>query len=459
MVKKLVYFLSLILTIGCTNNLFVEDPRIDSESTQSTFVSQEDAVAALQQFLNEFEPVTKNGKTRTIKNVYSSLDCVKTKSSEESEEPLVYIMNFENDEGFAVVSGDTRVQPILVLTDEGNISPNDTITNPAIAAMLSIADTDYRMAVGLPIEDADGNILEPCGIDSDGRFLYAPVGEVTDGVNLEGIGKPITSYIAYTPWIEYARRGNQVGCYWGQSSKPYNQYTFTSDGHQSPAGCVPAAVAQIMFFWGHNFTMDGYYFDWDVMHKHTGNVSYTPAYDMIGELYLKLGLPKNLDVTYAVGGSPAPNSNVPRTFVNCGFSSGGSIQDYNFDTIYNVISARPVYVTGLSIKEVTVDKFLGITVNTTTSYKRGHAWVIDQVMTREREKQKIVNGQCRSVKKEYEHLVHCNFGWGPSSKNGFYYSSEFNTNDGPVTKSSTTTTYGERYYYQYLLQMNSDIYL
>lgn len=456
--KQLLYALTAIFALGCTKNSLTVDSLDVLDAQQSTFVSQEDAIDALNQFLNEFEPLTKSGRHRTIKNVYSSFDCSQTKSLNDPEEPLVYIMNFNDDEGFAVVSGDTRVQPILVLTDKGNIAQNDTITNPAAIAMLSTADTDYRKAVGLPIEDAEGNILEPYGTDSEGKYLYARAFDIAFDDKDVGGGTTSITY-SYTPWVEYARRGTQLGCYWGQSSTPYNKYTYTSDGEKAPAGCVPAAVAQILFFWGHNFSMDGYYFDWDVMHRHTGTVSYRPAYDMIGELYLKLGLPKNLDVSYTANGSGAYDSNVPRTFVNCGFSSGGSIQDYNFNTIYNVISARPVYVSGSSIKEVTVKKFLGIKVKTTTAYKHGHAWVIDQVMTRERTKKKYVNGVYKSTSKEYEHLVHCNFGWGPYSDSGFYYSAHFDTNAGPITKSSTTTTYGERYHYQFVLKMDSDIYL
>lgn len=459
MKKITLSLLTASLIIGCTKNSI--DNEILSnvpEETPSTFVSQEEAINSLNEFLDEFELSTKGGKHRTIKNVYSSIDYSQTKSSDSAEEPLLYIVNFENEEGFAVVAGDTRAQPVMVLTDNGNISQNDTITDPSVIAMLSIADTDYRMAVGLPIEDADGNILEPLGTNSEGKFVYERIVDDDLDIDVRSGSSPTVTY-SYSSWREYARRGNQVGCYWGQSSSPYNLYTYTSDGYKAPAGCVPAAVAQILFYWGHNFTMDGYYFDWSIMHNHTGIVSYSPAYSMIGELYLKLGLPKNLDVSYAVDGSGAYDKNVPRTFVNCGFSSGGSIKTYDFNTIYNVISSRPIYVSGCSIKKVTVKKILGIKVKTTTSYEHGHAWVIDQVLTRERDKNRYENGVFKSSTKEYEHLVHCNFGWGNSSSNGFYYSGQFNTNVGPETKSSTTTTYGERYYYQYALNMDSDIYL
>ena len=454
MKQKIVSYLftTILILIGCSrenqesSNDIIEEP--------STFVSQEEAIGALQDFLKAFEPETKSGKHRVIKNVYSMGGPTGTKSLDTVEDPLVYLVNFEDNEGYAVLSGDNRMQPVLVLTDNGNINQNDTITNPSTIAMLSIVDTDYRMAIGSPIELADGTILEPIGQDIDGRFIY----EQDDRLIDEGSGSsPVVSY-SYSSWREYTRRGTQLGCSWGQSSMPYNYYTYTSDGKKAPAGCVTAAVAQILFFWGHNFTMNGYYFDWGLMHQHTGTIHYSPAYSMVGELYLKLGLSNNLDVSYAVDGSSAYDSNVPRAFVNCGFSSGGSMQSYNFNTIYNVISSRPVYVSGKSIKKVTVKKFLGITISTTTDYEPGHAWVIDQVLTRVRDKNKYENGILTSTSQEYEHLVHCNFGWA-GTDNGFYYSGHFDTNAGPETKSTTTTTYGTKYFYQYNLKMNTDIYL
>ncbi len=273
--KKVFLLLFAAFFFGCAKD-YSSDVLDES---QSTFVSQEEAINSLKLFLNEFEPSIKGGKGRTIKNVFSSFDYSQTKSLGTADEPLTYIVNFDNDEGFAVVSGDNRVQPILVLTDSGNLSQNDTIIDPAVAAMLSIADTDYRMSVGLPIEDADGNTLEPLGTNSNGKYVYKR--DLDNLIEDDIVSTPTITY-TYSSWREYTRRGNQVGCYWGQSRPPYNLYTYTSDGQKAPAGCVPAAVAQILFFWGHDFSMDGYYFDWSLMRKHTGIVDYSPAYTMIG---------------------------------------------------------------------------------------------------------------------------------------------------------------------------------
>lgn len=62
-------FVASIILMGCSreNNDICRD--IIEET--STLVSEEDAIVALQSFLSGFEPESKSGKHRVIKNVYS----------------------------------------------------------------------------------------------------------------------------------------------------------------------------------------------------------------------------------------------------------------------------------------------------------------------------------------------------------------------------------------------------
>lgn len=456
--KKFLYVIAIaFMAFSCTKNELPVSTSTSKEETTSTFVTPEMALAEVDRFINDISVQTRSYSNKKVANIYATGETADTRTGDsQSTDPLVYVVNFEDNQGFAIVSGDTRMQPILVMTDSGSLPEGDIVEDPGMIAMLSLIDTDYRMSVGMPVEDSEGNWVEPVGMTADGTYIY-PNMNVEADIQTRSSN---TTY-SYTAWQKYLTRGTLIDCIWGQSSTPYNLYTYTDDGQKAHAGCVTAAVAQIMYHWGHNITYDGYYFDWDIMHQHKSAADpYPAAYSMIGELYYKLGLPENLDVSYSTTGSGAANANVPRTFTNFGYSSGGSIVTYDFDEIYNVISSRPVYVSGYAIKEVTKKKFLGITTKTTTKYKEGHAWVIDQVLTRKRNKTTYVDGVAQGTTAEYEHLVHCNMGWaGTGYYNGYYYSGTFDTNVGPVTRGSTTTTYGESDYYQYYLQMNKDIYL
>ena len=456
MKKYLFLLLATIMVQSCTNDSTCVEKADVSDPTISTLVTPEMAIEEVKKFLIEVE-CTRAGFNRRVESVYATGSASVTRNNDVvNDTPLVYVVNFEDNQGFAIVSGDTRVHPILMMADSGSLPEGAVIDNPGMIAMLSLIETEYKMKLGMPVEDTDGNIISPIGVTADGNYIYPDMyyeGELLD--------PNISLTNDFSVWGEYVTYGEALECEWGQSVAPYNLYTYTSDGVHAPAGCVPTAVAQIMYFWGHNYTYNGRYFNWDLMRNHINSYtnSYSNAYTMIGELYYQLGLPANLDVTYdAVNGSGAACENIPRTFEHFGYTSGGSVVSYNFDEIFDVISTRPVYVSGYSFKTVVpIYNIFGIQVGSRDEYTSGHAWVIDQVL--ERSRYKLDGGiMTRALIKETEYLVHCNFGWSGSC-NGYYYSGIFNTNDGPVVTRTETNSEGQSRYYKYYLRMNTGIYL
>lgn len=453
MKKYLFLLLATIMVQSCTNDSTCVEKADVSEQTISTLVTPEMAIEEVEKFLIEVE-CTRAGFNRRVESVYATGSASVTRNNDVvNDTPLVYVVNFEDNQGFAIVSGDTRVQPILMMAESGSLPEGAVIDNPGAAIMLSLIETGYKMKLGMPIEDNSGNIVSPIGVTADGMYVYPNMsyeGELFDpDVNLTA---------DYGIWSEPITYGEILACKWGQSSIPYNKYTYTNDGELARAGCVPTAVAQIMYFWGHDFTYNGRNFDWDLMRNHISiYYEYPDAYDMIGELYYQLGLPANLDVDYGVEVSLANSADVPRTFVNFGYTSGGSVTSYNLDGIMDVISTRPVYVAGAALKitEPLLDIF-GLEIFPRVSYDKGHAWVIDQVL--ERSRYVLGNGieTTRAFVKETEYLVHCNFGWNGWC-DGYYYSGIFDTNEGPID--ITRSSEGVDGYFKYYLRMNTGIYL
>lgn len=448
MKKSLILVVSLIL-FSCTREDIQDLPTNDAEST---FVTEAMAIAQVEEFVSQLDLETK-GISKKISSIYSTGDSDYTKANENGyQSPFVYVVNFADDMGFALVSGDTRMPPILAMIDNGNLPEGTVIDDPCVISMLSNIDVEYRMATGMPVENPNGGLDYPVGISEDGSYVY-PLGLDTTCSQPYNPFEPLEITYEYTEWQDYERKGQVLECEWGQSSKPYNKYTFTENVVRTPAGCVAAAVAQIMYYWGKNITLDGYTFDWNLMRKHKSNKqSYPPAHDMIGMLYAKLGIPDNLDMSYDTTGSGAYDSNVPRTFENFGYTSGGQNESYNYDLLIERIEGGPAYVSGYSKK--TTKTFLGITVKTT--YDGGHAWVIDETLERRRQCIKYINGEKNSTQTQYQRLVHCNFGW-EGEHNGYYYSADFNTNEDPVLKSTNVSNDQESGYYQYLLNMNTGI--
>ncbi len=307
------------------------------------------------------------------------------------------------------------------------------------------------MSVGLPIRNSKNDCFVPVSQNEAGDFLYASSVEDDEVPPIDTT--TLAGKFVYAQWTKYKVLGEEIDCKWGQRY-PYNIYTKTASGENAPVGCVATAVAQILYYWGVNFTMDGVSFDWNLMRKHKSNTnSYSKAYDMVAKLFYELGLKKNLDMKYTENASGAPNENTYRTFKACGLSSGGVMEDYKWDRILDVIGERPIYICGYSNYTTELDENGNEKV---IKIQNGHAWVVDKVKFRKRPKIKYnEKGVGKVVGYQHERLVHCNFGWNGAC-DGYYYSGKFDTKSGPVTKS--TIDYGEDYFYQFYLTINCGIY-
>lgn len=156
----LVSFNSFLACDVADNN--VENDQIEylHASTSETYISISEARENVDSFLHEFDALTKATNHRYIINQFSRGGFDSTKAEQEKE-PLVYVFNFNDNQGYAIASGDSRMPAILCVTENGNLLENDILDNPGEIAMLSIIDTDYRMAVGLPIENYEGLWISP----------------------------------------------------------------------------------------------------------------------------------------------------------------------------------------------------------------------------------------------------------------------------------------------------------
>ncbi|WP_417014440.1 C10 family peptidase [Alistipes sp.] len=110
--------------------------------------------------------------------------------------------------------------------------------NPGFAIFLSRADTYYRLKTGLPVYDADGNLVVLS--DDDG---YDP--DIDE------------DYVEYSDWYNYSEIGTKLACQWGQDA-PLNAHCYIDweeyQGANGLAGCTAVAVGQIMYHHGYDYT-------------------------------------------------------------------------------------------------------------------------------------------------------------------------------------------------------------
>lgn len=208
---------------------------------------------------------------------------------------------------------------------------------------------------------------------------------------------------------------------WHQEA-PFNEYC-----PGKYAGCLPLAVAMTMTHpSGRPYSYDGLVFDWEEMFKYENNNYHGPLFSFTGEEHVgrlieMLGRQQNLKAIYDAQGTKAPMSNVPRTFRNFGYTNGGTVSDYSFETVKaEIASNHPVIAGGKPDKNANV----------------GHAWVISSILVEEIP-WTICDAQTGLVVSsgvDTFYLVHCNWGFQYTNdiiRNGFYIKDCFDPSKGP----------------------------
>lgn len=328
---------------------------------------------------------------------------------------LMYIVNFKNNEGFAIVGADKRSEPIFALIDQGNYDINnlETEENEGFLTFLNFAISteleDIRHASKIPISRATGR----------GWTIISTIQPILKTKWSQGGANNPNSYGKYCP--------NKV------------------------TGCTVTATAQILSHfqnigsvqWSSNGSSGSAILNWAKIisdcEKTGGSLtpSYTPqSLDEIAHLcrYLGIAFDANYktDKKHPEKNSTGVGEDKPIEWFNkWGGLHASKLSKYDENQIISSIQkGNPVYGRGNSGKK----KFIGIRVG----WSGGHAWVYDGYIyaTKDNTPQK---------------LIHCNWGWG-GSQNGYYLSKVFNTNLQPEIYDYEISRSGESGNYQYNLE-------
>jgi hypothetical protein len=388
----------------------VNEPEPNEQSTY--VVSYDEAVQTLQSVLDEIDsPATRGSAgTRKIANHYTvgqPIGSSVTRSVDgELPDPYVHIFNFEDGEGYALISGDKRTAPVFAITESGALTKDTKVDNPGLILFLANMEAYYFSSIE--------------------NYEEEPMTRAS-------------SWSEYGPWINsapYATKGLSFNN-WSQGS-PYNDSLRLINNERPWAGCTATATALVMAFHKHSKKFNGHEFNWDVLTRHerthgvNGVVDRTyynsAAAPGIALLMQQLGLSCNLNMSYGLDGSGADEANIPRTLRNYGYSNGGTHGNYNETTVLNELKAGYIVV-ACGFASETKNKFLGITLWKT--HKDGHTWVLDRIMARNRTKTDYVDGRRKSTSTETQYLLRCNWGWG-GTDNGYFFSKGFNADEPAV---------------------------
>jgi len=488
-----------------------KDNRIDLEEAVQLALSVANS-ADRGTSLTKSNAVRRVGAVKTIRTSKSVRGGIAPKSegggnaAATEEEALAYIVNFEDDGGFAIIAADTRTEtPILAFCDNGSLG--DTITNPGLALFLEGIPYYMERCIAEAEQQRDSLLSEIM----DKLWEYGEIDTIR--LDAEAITKAVAPvelacdeeahyYYEYGPWETAERVGPLLPVEWSQGS-PYNNNAPScssgGSGGKAWAGCVAIAAAQLMAYWRHPAVLDGVSLNWNLLRDYTAipnryvgvgtkSIGGWLAEDLyfinqIAYLVGRIGV--NIGMQYGCKGSSASTENAMTFLRGKGYTISGS-SGYNEATVINSLDQwRPVLITGYA-KEIK-QKFLGITYN--TYYDEGHTWVVDGHLKQRRKVTVTVTAYkpglpveavtlAKSIAKAvavkppicirttststyYEtssNYLHNN--WGQhGSNNGYYVAGSFNYNNAPAVPSNTLAkSSGEQRNYQYNIKIFPNIY-
>ncbi|MBO4825641.1 MAG: C10 family peptidase [Prevotella sp.] len=243
--KKLLYpLLAFAALAACTNNDFSElvvNTKPDTPQYDPNRRSYNEALEIAQNSINMLgsnDPTTRGAepvRTINLKNGVKAYRQPVTRSNgiASTNDTLLYVFNFNDDQGFAVVSASRQTDGLIAVTESGYYDPSVPTGNPGFDTYMQMAKAYVAYKDRTPVEDEKVGGGTRYGPDQP---MYMPM---YDTVYCRHIYPKIT-----VKWGQGGRAGQFC---------PNNM-----------AGCGPVAAAQIMSYFKHPSSMNLYYQDHDV---------------------------------------------------------------------------------------------------------------------------------------------------------------------------------------------------
>jgi len=420
--------------------------------------AQETALATAMQ-MREVEGIVtkaplKIGSIEVVKGDTRKL-YVPTKGNAKPEQADVYIVNFANNQGYVVTSGDRRVPGVLAYNSYGHLG--DTISNPGQAILFSYMQayieeqresfeankeklaTEAKEAIFKQLSKERREALIAQGLfDKEGKWIKSKKeepderkdGKVKNFLCIEPEHYTEDIYI-YGEWKTKVI-GPLIKTLWGQSADYSEKVPVLCGENKAPVGCVSVAVGQLLAYHKKPDSVVGRKMHWEDMTKISSGNMFSNIYSALNPIakediqYLlaHLGDSNLLDMKYTCDkGSSSNIDKALHTLHQLGYK-GAYVENFRTPNVISEIEKwHPIYIKASDIIE-SYKKGWWIFKQTYYKYS-GHAWIIDGYMRRYRKVE--MHTTCDSpddflhVGEEGFSLVHHNLGWGGSTDGSSIY--------------------------------------
>ena len=386
--KKILFILFAALAfVACDKDFQSQTEKTDLEAVvQNNKVSLKQALLYAENSVNGINPTTRSAE-RKVKSTEIYVAKPATRSAEDTEVSF-YLINYEDNEGFAMVSTDSRTTPVYAYSDSGNLTPEDLETNPGFQLYMEEAIANYEYDISIYDNTQPLPIIIPDSLD--GHVV------LVDGVECYSKKDYYSSSIL----------GPYLTVTWHQGD-PYNYYC----GVGNATGCGPTAMAQIMSLYKYPSSHNGYTYAWSSMVANAGFNMYDRSEGALSTAKLMYDVGIASGVTEhgpSTGTNPADHVDAFEVFgYNC-----SDLVSYNTNIIIDEIDdGRPVFICGYNSSG-------------------GHGWVIDgydrkySITKYYRITPPYPYYKSISNPNDVMYYFHCNMGWG-NGNNAFLLETNF----------------------------------
>lgn len=398
------FFVFLLIITGCTTEEFQV---LDSQAepiNKSFFVSEAEAIKETIALLNDLDNKgantrsAKDFRARTIKDIkLVHLNSGLTRTNGNFLMNNVYVVNFSNDQGYALLSSDKRTTPVFCITDKGTFDL-DKMRNTSGLDIFLLGLEEY--------------------LDS----IYSSIGEQTTYCSTRALAEE-------EPWTETHHIAPKVLTKWNQYS-PFNtdcpKIQIGTSLVTCVAGCAPIAIGQMFTFYSLPENLNGHNYSWELI-KQSESSSGTICSD-IPLLIHDIGIGCNTNYT-----KEKQSSGIEKTVAHTDYNDMKHfLENLRCFKVVSDEKAKPESFIDC------INKPSGLVIGSGFSerkkrfwilkdtYSGGHCWLMDGYIRRIRNKIEYTNNTPHTTV-EVQELAHCNWGFPGGENNGYFILGAFNT--------------------------------
>ena len=401
--------IGLIALVACeaeleterANNLGNENVLSRNGSTISPDAAAALAVEFRNSILNQSGQTRGNKNKKGVASVYAwrsseiaSKTTTRSTASDLLPDTLLYIVNFEDSCGFALVSADAQIADVAAYVEKGMLTPDQEIENPGFKSFLEGYE-EYARGIRDSTRKIADSLLTIDTLKYD-KINNPFIGDEFDFTSVHDVYQ-LVYFVA--PLLTTK---------WGQRAPYNNECPIVDYGLRSAAGCVAVAAAQVAAYHRFPSSYNGHIYNWDaILSDSTVSNSDPIASQSVAELIHDIGILANMNYYYWESSAYFPYLRF------CWEAFGYQYYRPDVTPTFNAIkeeisNGRPVVMCGSDIWK-----------NDDGSYgHKSHAWVVDGVAVKSHRLATVL-----SVPKDY---IHCNWGWDGNC-DGYFILGAFET--------------------------------